>query len=107
MTNRETLNCSDAQLGVFSFINLKFVCFSKHSQKNMYNKTFNGTKNSITQDHEIKLFANKQNEIEIEIRDYFNVDVSICLDKKTAIKLHRQLKRNISYLKDGEEVCNG
>jgi len=66
-----------------------------------------GQKNSITQDHEIKLFANTENEIEIEIRDYFNVDVNICLDKQTAIKLHRQLKRNISYLKDGKEDSNG
>ena len=55
----------------------------------------------------IKFLTNTENEIEIEIRDYFNVDVNICLDKQTAIKLHRQLKRNISYLKDGKEDSNG
>lgn len=64
---------------------------------------FSGTERSRTEETSLKLYSNAFNEIFIEIEsDSFQ---HICLDKSTAIKLHRELKKHISFLEG--EVCNG
>ena len=68
---------------------------------------FCGSPESETQDHELTCFSNTQNNIYISIdagNDYNNA--FICLDRSTAIKLHRELKKQISYLSESE-VDNG
>ena len=70
---------------------------------------FNGTLNSATNSQELEVLANVDNEIYIRIQDNesehaFNIQ-HICLDKWTAIKLHRELKKQISFI--NEEVDNG
>ena len=58
---------------------------------------FQGTEKSETQEHELTTFANTRNEIYICIEsDYPSF---ICLDKPTAVKLVKELKLQISYLK--------
>lgn len=64
---------------------------------------FLGTLESETDEHELTLFANINNEIYLEIdaekeSNYYKG--FICIDKSTAIKLHRELKKQISFLKD-------
>jgi hypothetical protein len=70
---------------------------------------FNGTLTSATSEHELEVFVNVDNEIHVRITDTesehgFNIQ-HICLDKRTAIKLHRELKKQISFIT--EEVDNG
>jgi len=67
---------------------------------------FSGTEESETQEHQLQCFANSNNNIYININtghEFYNS--FICLDKSTAIKLHRELKKQISYLES--EVKNG
>lgn len=57
---------------------------------------FNGTKRSDTQETELDVFANASNEIYISIED--NHPQHICLDRETAIRLVKELKKQIGYL---------
>lgn len=57
---------------------------------------FNGTQRSETQDSELEIFANNKNEIFISIED--NYPQHICLDRDTAIRLVKELKRQIGLL---------
>ena len=57
---------------------------------------FNGTERSETQDSELEIFANNKNEIFISIED--NYPQHICLDRDTAIRLVKELKRQIGLL---------
>lgn len=67
--------------------------------------SFYGTKNSETENHSLSCFSNIHNEVYLEI-DMLNYSKSfICIDKSTAIKLHRELKKQISFLES--EVYNG
>jgi len=70
---------------------------------------FQGTLTSATSEHELEVFVNVDNEIHIRITDTesqhaFNHQ-HICLDKWTAIKFHRELKKQISFIK--EDLCDG
>jgi hypothetical protein len=67
---------------------------------------FNGSENSGTYDHEIQLFHNTNNQIYISIEIPNNYPSYICLDKSTSIKLHRELKKQISFISESE-VNNG
>ena len=59
---------------------------------------FCGTERSETQQHQLECYYNINNDI------YINIDMPegnygfICLDKSTAIKLHRELKKQISFI---------
>jgi len=80
----------------------------KHSYFMEYVKLlFYGTEKSKTNEHTIECYANGSNEI------YLNIDMDgseyyqahICLNKATAIRLQRELKKQISYIEyqeDGE-----
>lgn len=68
-----------------------------------YKLVFGGTEASNTQEDQLVCFANLNNEIQLNLTgDGFSF---ICLDKATAIKLHRELKKQISFLE--EEGSNG
>jgi hypothetical protein len=56
---------------------------------------FQGTFESDTFDRQMTLHCNSNNEIYIEIQNTY-----ICLDKSTAIRLHRELKKQISFIND-------
>jgi len=59
---------------------------------------FCGTTKSETEEHQLECYHNTNNEIYINI-SMPNWDYSfICLDKSTAIKLHRELKKQISFI---------
>lgn len=68
---------------------------------------FSGTTESETSETELQCFANVNNEIYISIstKEGFPELQSIALDKKTAIRFHRELKKQISFLES--EVDNG
>jgi hypothetical protein len=64
---------------------------------------FGGTKGSKTTDHSLEVFANDKNEL------FFSIDMNmqhdfgeafICLDKTTAIKLSREIRKQIALLED-------
>lgn len=59
---------------------------------------FLGTEISKTQEHYLVCYHNKSNDIFIEIKDDSNIASFICLDRSTAIKLHRELKKQISFI---------
>jgi hypothetical protein len=59
---------------------------------------FYGTEKSKTEEHSLVAYSNTNNEIYISI-DYPNSEQSfICLDKSTAVRLVRELKREIGNL---------
>jgi hypothetical protein len=66
---------------------------------------FTGTELSKTNDHKLEVFAVLENEIfiNIEVNDW---NAFINLDRSTAIKFHRELKKQISFLEESE-VSNG
>lgn len=66
---------------------------------------FYGTETSGTEEHTLEVFHTNDNEIFIEIDMQDNNRAHLCLDKSTAIKFHRNLKRSISFL--DKEVDNG
>jgi hypothetical protein len=66
---------------------------------------FNGTEISETQEHILVTYANNANEIYISIDMLEFVPSFICLDKPTAVRLVRELKKQIGYLES--EVSNG
>lgn len=57
---------------------------------------FQGTERSETFEDELEVYANTFNEITIIINDsHLSM---ICLDKETAIKFSKELRKQISYL---------
>ena len=67
---------------------------------------FQGTERSKTDETELEVFANVYNEIVINL-DCVNQEWSqICLDRSTAIRLVRELKKQIGFLMESE-VNNG
>ena len=63
--------------------------------------TFYGTDESETQEHELVVFANHRKEIFLSIDSYTNSEYNlghICLDKETAIKLSRELRKQIALI---------
>ncbi|MGZ9736520.1 hypothetical protein [Flavobacterium sp. GNP002] len=69
---------------------------------------FNGAKNTGTENLELEVFANTMNNITVSLKnkDHFSEYPEIIqLSKSTAIKLHRELKKQISFLES--EVDNG
>lgn len=57
---------------------------------------FQGTKESETNETKLEAFANVRNEIYISIED--NYRHIICLDKPTAVRLVRELKKQIGLI---------
>jgi hypothetical protein len=59
---------------------------------------FSGTERSGTFEYQLCCYCNSDNEIFIEIKDDEGYSQFICLDRTTSIKLHRQLKKEISFI---------
>lgn len=66
---------------------------------------FNGTETNGTEEHQLVCYWNSSNEIFIKISMPNWEDSFIALDKSTAIKFHKELKKQISYIES--EVSNG
>ena len=65
--------------------------------------TFLGNEENGLQEHTLVCFSNTRNEIFLQI-EMPNWEASfICLDRETAIKLHRELKKQISHLSKEDE----
>jgi hypothetical protein len=62
--------------------------------------SFCGASESNTEQHELQCYANARNElfIMIDMKDDMFQPSFICLDKETAIKLSREIRKQISYL---------
>lgn len=60
---------------------------------------FKGTVKSKTEEHELVAYSNVNNEIYMCIEMDNNYPSFICLDKATAVKLVKELKLQISFLK--------
>jgi hypothetical protein len=67
---------------------------------------FQGTERSQTGETDLEVFASVHNEIFIIIKDDGYSPRFICLDKPTAVRLVRELKKQIGFLMEGE-VYNG
>lgn len=61
---------------------------------------FQGTERSKTDENELEVFVNIHNEIVLDMKESL-----IALDKSTAVRLVRELKKQIGYLES--EVYNG
>jgi hypothetical protein len=68
---------------------------------------FYGTEDCQSDKTELTVYVNDKNRIFIGLEDP-NWDFPyICLDKATAIKFHRELKKQISFIQEGDENGNG
>ena len=61
---------------------------------------FYGSKASETNEHELKVFCNSCNDIYISIEHPEFPASFICLDKSTAIKLSKELRKQIALIED-------
>lgn len=61
---------------------------------------FLGSEKSETSNVELQVYANIDNEIYINIEEHGYPKRFICLDKPTAIKFVREIKKQISYLEE-------
>ena len=70
---------------------------------------FKGAQNSSTEENQLEVFCNVSNRITISIFDedvnHKGYPTTIQLSKDTAIKFHRELKKQISFIES--EVDNG
>jgi hypothetical protein len=66
---------------------------------------FYGTEKSKTEDHSLIAYSNTKNEIYLSVEIPNNYPSFICLDKPTAVRLVRELKKQIGNLES--EVDNG
>ena len=68
---------------------------------------YQGTEWSKTNDHELECFVNSSNEIFISIETHSFPASYICLDEHTAIKLSKELRKEIAILKQNKGGDNG
>jgi hypothetical protein len=61
---------------------------------------FSGTEESKTRSHIMECFATNENDICISIDMYDSIFAFINLDKQTAIRLAKELRRQIALLED-------
>ena len=66
---------------------------------------FQGSEKSFTNETELEVFYNTKNEIYLSIDMGDTCPSFICLDKSTAIRFHRELKKQISFIES--EAGNG
>jgi hypothetical protein len=59
---------------------------------------FYGTEQSKTEEHSLVAFSNTNNEIYLSVQIPNNYPSFICLDKSTAVRLVRELKKQIGNL---------
>ena len=61
---------------------------------------FSGTEESRSDNTSLKCYHNSQNEIFIQLERDGDYPTHICLDKETAIRFHKELKKQISYFRE-------
>lgn len=61
---------------------------------------FNGTTKSHTNNTELRCYSTSGDEIYISIESDTEVGEFLFLDKSTAIKFHKELKKQISYIRE-------
>ena len=66
-----------------------------------------GSDKSSTKDHELKCYANNKDEIYICIDTHSFPESYICLDEHTAIKLSKELRKEIAKIKQNKGSNNG
>ena len=62
---------------------------------------FSGTELSTSTDHKLRSFSTTNNELYIEIEIDGSYPSWISLDRETAIKFSKELRKQISYLEGG------
>jgi hypothetical protein len=65
---------------------------------------FYGSEKSETDNHELRCFCNAHGNIYIGIEMHHSVEHFICLDKTTAIKLSKELRKQIALIDDEEGI---
>lgn len=70
----------------------------------MVTLTFYGSKKSETNTTELSVFCNQEMEIFIKIDDKEFSASFICLDKETAIKLSKELRKQIALIEDEKGI---
>lgn len=80
------------------FLCLKFTGFLKTFITKMVKLVFYGSEESISLDTELRCFCNTHDEIFIGIREKDSPEIWITLDKSTAIKFSKELRKQIALL---------
>jgi len=76
--------------------------FSENAHDNMVVLVFSGTRDSGTDGTELSLYANENGQIYVQMKSQETKTlIHACLDKPTAVRLHKELRRQISFL-EGE-----
>ena len=70
----------------------------------MVELVFRGSEKSATDVHELRCFCNTHHEIYIGIEMHHSVEHFICLDKQTAIKLSKELRKQIALIEDEKSI---
>jgi hypothetical protein len=66
----------------------------------MVQLVFYGSEKSETDNYELRCFCNTNDEIYIEIEMHQNFEHFIALDKQTAIKFSKELRKQIALIED-------
>lgn len=70
----------------------------------MVTLTFYGSKKSETNTTGLSVFCNQEMEIFIQIDDKESAASFICLNKETAIKLSKELRKQIALIQDEKSI---
>jgi len=65
---------------------------------------FYGSEKSETNEHELRCFCNTHQEIYLAIEMNHTYEHFICLDKSTAIKLSKELRKQIALIEDEKSI---
>ena len=80
------------------FLCLKFTGFLKTFITKMVKLVFYGAEESVSSDTELRCFCSTNEEIFIGIRENDSPEIWIALDKSTAIKFSKELRKQIALL---------
>jgi hypothetical protein len=70
----------------------------------MVQLVFYGTEQSYSDDTELRCFCNTKNEIFIGIKEKDSPEIWIALEKNTAIKYSKELRKQIALIRDEEGI---
>lgn len=65
---------------------------------------FYGSEKSQTNQTQLRCFCNTRQEIFIGIQEYASPEIWIALDKKTAIKFSKELRKQIALIEDEKSI---
>ena len=70
----------------------------------MVELVFYGSEKSRMPETKLRCFCNTQQEIFIGIQEYASPEIWIAMDKKTAIKLSKELRKEIALIEDEKSI---